>query len=57
MSAGIALLVMAVLSALANFGALENLITPDDTASTVANISASEPMFRMAIAAWPPYQR
>lgn len=48
--AGIALLLMTVLSALANFGGLENLITVGDTAKTVANISASEPMFRMAIA-------
>ncbi|MCU1516174.1 MAG: hypothetical protein JWQ75_895, partial [Pseudarthrobacter sp.] len=49
--AGTALLLMAVLSALGNFGALENLITAGDTAKTVTNISASEPLFRMGIAA------
>lgn len=49
--AGTALLLMAVLSALGNFGALENLITAGDTANTAAGISASETLFRMDIAA------
>jgi hypothetical protein len=48
--AGAGLLLMAVLSALANFVALENLITTGDTAKTIADISASEPLFRMGIA-------
>lgn len=48
--AGAALLLMAIVSALANFGALENLITPGDTAKTVADISASEQLFRIGIA-------
>jgi hypothetical protein len=49
--AGTALLLMAVLSAWGNFGVLENLITTDDTAKTIANISASEALFRMGVAA------
>jgi hypothetical protein len=48
--AGAGLLLMAVLSALANFGALESLITDGDPTKTVADISASEPLFRMGIA-------
>ncbi|MGN7200399.1 DUF4386 domain-containing protein [Arthrobacter sp. SAFR-044] len=49
--AGTALLLMAVLSAWGNFGILENLITTGDTAKTVADISASEALFRMGVAA------
>ncbi|WP_461171430.1 DUF4386 domain-containing protein [Arthrobacter sp. Z1-9] len=49
--AGTALLLMSVLSAWANFGVLENLITTGDTAKTVADISASEALFRMGVAA------
>ncbi len=48
--AGAGLLLMAVLSALANFGALESLITDGDPTKTIADISASEPFFRMGIA-------
>jgi hypothetical protein len=48
--AGAGLLLMAVLSALANFGALESLITDGDPAKTVADISAAEPLFRAGIA-------
>jgi hypothetical protein len=47
--AGASLLLMAVLSALANFGALERLITDGDPAKTIADVSASEPLFRMGI--------
>jgi hypothetical protein len=49
--AGTALLFMVVLSAWGNFGVLENLITTGDTAKTVADISASETLFRMGVAA------
>jgi hypothetical protein len=48
--AGAGLLLMAVLSALANFGALESLITDGNPTKTIADISASEPLFRMGIA-------
>ena len=51
MTAGIGLLVMAVLAPLAHFGVLQDLIVTDDTASTVSNITASEGLFRLAIAA------
>jgi hypothetical protein len=49
--AGIGLLVMAVLAPLAKFGVLQNLIVPVDAAATVENITASEELFRLAIAA------
>ena len=49
--AGIGLLVMAVLAPLARFGVLQNLIVPADAAATVTNITASEELFRVAIAA------
>jgi hypothetical protein len=49
--AGTALLLMVVLSAWGNFGVLEKLITTGDTAKTVADISASETLFRMGVAA------
>jgi hypothetical protein len=42
---------MVALSAWGNFGVLENLITTADTAKTVTDISASETLFRMGIAA------
>ena len=51
MTAGIGLLVMAVLAPLAHFGVLQDLIVTNDTASTVSNITASEGLFRLAIAA------
>ncbi len=49
--AGAGLLLMAILSVWGNFGVLENLITTGDTAKTVADISASEALFRMGVAA------
>jgi hypothetical protein len=49
--AGIGLLVMAVVAPLAKFGVLQNLIVPADAAATVENITASEGLFRVAIAA------
>jgi len=49
--AGIGLLVMAVLAPFAHFGVLQNLIVPADAAATVENITASEGLFRVAIAA------
>ena len=49
--AGTALLLMAALSAVANFGILENLITAGNTARTIGDISVSEPLFRSGIAA------
>ena len=49
--AGIGLLVMAVLAPLARFGVLQNLVVPADAAATVENITASEGLFRLAIAA------
>ena len=49
--AGIGLLIMAVLAPLAHFGVLQNLVVPEDTAATLENITASERLFRVAIAA------
>ena len=50
LTAGIGLLFMAVLAPLAHFGVLQDLIVPTDAAATVANITASEGLFRLAIA-------
>ena len=49
--AGIGLLIMAVLAPFAHFGVLQNIIVPADAASTIENITASEGLFRVAIAA------
>lgn len=46
--AGIALLLMAVVAPVAQFGVLDSLIVPDDASTTVGNIVASPGMFRMA---------
>jgi len=46
--AGIALLLMAVLAPIAQFGVLENLIVPEDASTTVSNIVASPGMFQIA---------
>lgn len=46
--AGMALLVMAVVAPVAQFGVLDSLIVPDDATTTVANIVASPGMFQMA---------
>jgi hypothetical protein len=49
--AGIGLLVMAVLAPIAHFGVLQTLVVAANPAATVANITASEGIFRFAIAA------
>lgn len=49
--AGFGLLVMAVLAPIAHFGVLQNLVVPANAAATVENITASEGLFRFAIAA------
>lgn len=49
--AGLGLLVMAVLAPIAHFGVLQNLIVPADAAATIENLSGSEGLFRIAIAA------
>ncbi len=51
LTAGIGLLLMAVLAPLAHFGVLENLVVTGDAAATVGNIVADEGLFRLAIAA------
>ncbi len=49
--AGTALLVLAVLSAAANFGVIQRLVTPGDATRTARDILASAGLFRLAIAA------
>jgi hypothetical protein len=51
LTAGIGLLLMAVLAPLAHFGVLQNLVVSGDAATTVRNIVADEGLFRLAIAA------
>ena len=51
MTAGLGLLIMAVLAPIAHFGVLENLVIPANAAATVENMTASEGAFRFAIAA------
>ncbi|MFB4275940.1 MULTISPECIES: DUF4386 domain-containing protein [unclassified Nonomuraea] len=48
--AGLSLLALAVLAALANFGVLERLVTPGDAARTAADIRAAEGLFRSGVA-------
>jgi len=50
LTAGIGLLLMAVLAPLAHFGVLENLVVSGDAATTVGNIVADMGLFRLAIA-------
>ena len=50
LTAGIGLLLMAVLAPLAHFGVLQNLVVSGDAATTVGNIVADEGLFRLAIA-------
>jgi hypothetical protein len=50
LTAGISLLLMAVLAPLAHFGVLQNLVVAGDAAATVGNILADEGVFRLAIA-------
>jgi hypothetical protein len=47
---GIALLVLAVLAGLANFGVVERLVTPGDAARTAKDLIDSEALFRSGIA-------
>jgi len=49
-TAGIALLFVAVLAALANFAVVERLVVDGDAAKTAANIADSETLFRFGIA-------
>lgn len=46
--AGIALLLMAILAPIAQFGVLESLVLPQDASATVDNVVASPDMFRLA---------
>ncbi|GAA5051338.1 hypothetical protein HNP84_006479 [Thermocatellispora tengchongensis] len=48
--AGLALLGMAVLAGLANFGVVENLVTAGDAEQTARDIRASEGLFRLGVA-------
>ncbi|MBD3385252.1 DUF4386 family protein [candidate division KSB1 bacterium] len=48
--AGIGLLVMAVVAALANFGVIANLAVPGDPAATAANLAESAELLRLAAA-------
>lgn len=48
--AGLALVAMAVVAALANFVVLEGLVTPGDAATTATDIAGSEGVFRLGIA-------
>jgi len=50
LTAGIGLLLMAVLAPLAHFGVLQNLVVSGDAAATVGNIVADEGLFRLAAA-------
>jgi Domain of unknown function (DUF4386) len=50
LTAGISLLLMAVLAPLAHFGVLQNLVVSGDAAATIGNIVADEGLFRLAIA-------
>lgn len=50
LTGGIALLAMAIIAAVSNFGFLQPLITPGDAVRTAADISDSDMLFRLAIA-------
>jgi Domain of unknown function (DUF4386) len=50
--AGVGILLISVLAGLANFGAVDNLVTASDATTTAQDILASEGMFRLAIAAF-----
>ena len=52
LTAALALLTMALLAPFARFGVLQSLVVPGDAATTVANIQASEGLFRAGIAAF-----
>ena len=46
---GVALLLLAVVAALANFGAVEAVVTPGDSARTAQDLIASEGLFRWGV--------
>ena len=48
--AGFALLAMAIVAGLANFVAVQPLITPGDAAATAADIAAADGLFRLGVA-------
>jgi hypothetical protein len=48
--AGVGILLISILAGLANFGAVEGLVTGGDATTTALNILASEGTFRLAIA-------
>ena len=52
LTAGLGLLALALLAAVGYFGILVTLVVPDDAAATVANLTASNGQFRIAIAAF-----
>ncbi len=52
LATAVSLLLMALLAPIANFGVLQTLVIPTDTAATVSNIAASMGSFRFAIAAF-----
>ena len=52
LTAGIGLLLMAVLAPFAYFFVLQGMVEPADAVATVDNITASEGLFRIGIAAW-----
>ena len=52
LTAGIALLLIAVVAPFAQFGVLRSLVVPADAAATVHNISASLGLFRSGVAAF-----
>src|SRR5215216_6236733 len=52
LTAGLGLLVIALLAPFAKFGVLQALVVPADAAATVANITASAGLFRSGIAAF-----
>lgn len=52
LTAGIGLLLMAALAPFAYFFVLQGMVEPADAAATVDNITASEGLFRIGIAAW-----
>jgi hypothetical protein len=49
MTAGIGLLIMAVIAPIANFAILQKLVLPEDIAGTANNLMASEGLFRLGI--------
>jgi hypothetical protein len=50
--AGVGILLISILAGLANFGAVEGLVTGDDATTTAHDILASEETFRLVVAAF-----